>query len=147
VNLTGVFHVARQAARVMVPRGRGAIVHTASELALTGEARTAAYAATKGGILALSRAMAAELAPHGIRVNAVCPGPIDTPLLRAAMESPVTTAEASWEAMMRTIPQRRVGLVDEVAAMVSFLLSEDAAYVTGAEFVVDGGRTACFPTT
>jgi NAD(P)-dependent dehydrogenase (short-subunit alcohol dehydrogenase family) len=144
VNLTGVFHVARQAARVMTPRGRGAIVNTASELAITGEATTAAYAATKGGVLALSRALAAELAPHGIRVNAVCPGPIDTPLLHAEMESLGDRAPARWEAMIGTIPNRRVGTADEVAAMVSFLLSDDAAYVTGAEFVIDGGRTSCF---
>jgi NAD(P)-dependent dehydrogenase (short-subunit alcohol dehydrogenase family) len=144
VNLTGVFHVARQAARVMLPLGRGSIVSTASELALTGEASTAAYAATKGGVLALSRALAAELAPHNIRVNAVCPGPIDTPLLQAEMESLGDRAPARWEAMLGTIPSARVGTAAEVAAMVTFLLSDDAAYVTGAAFVVDGGRTSCF---
>lgn len=144
VNLTGVFHVARQAARVMIPLGRGAIVSTASELAITGEATTAAYAATKGGVLALSRALAAELAPHHIRVNTVCPGPIDTPLLRAEMQSLGDRAPARWEAMIQTIPSARVGTAAEVAAMVTFLLSDDAAYVTGAEFVVDGGRTSCF---
>jgi NAD(P)-dependent dehydrogenase (short-subunit alcohol dehydrogenase family) len=144
VNLTGVFHVARQAARVMLPLGRGSIVNTASELALTGEASTAAYAATKGGVLALSRALAAELAAHHIRVNAVCPGPIDTPLLQAEMESLGDRAPARWEAMLGTIPSARVGTAAEVAAMATFLLSDDAAYVTGAQFVVDGGRTSCF---
>jgi NAD(P)-dependent dehydrogenase (short-subunit alcohol dehydrogenase family) len=144
VNLTGVFNVARQAARVMAPLGRGSIVNTASELALTGEATTAAYAATKGGVLALSRALAAELAPHQIRVNTVCPGPIDTPLLKAEMASLGAGAESRWAAMIGTIPNGRVGEAEEVAAVVAFLLSDEASYVSGAQFVVDAGRTSCF---
>lgn len=82
-NLNGGFYIAREAARRMVPRRRGAIVSTASELSLMGEAGYVAYTATKGAILAMTRALAAELAPFGIRVNAVCPGATDTPMLRA----------------------------------------------------------------
>jgi 3-oxoacyl-[acyl-carrier protein] reductase len=144
VNLTGMFYVARQAARVMARSGRGAIVNTASELALRGEATTVAYSATKGGVLALTQALAAELAPYQIRVNAVCPGPIDTPLLQNEMRSHGDRAQDRWDEMVRSIPQARVGGVDEVASLVSFLLSANAAYITGAHFVIDGGRTSCF---
>jgi NAD(P)-dependent dehydrogenase (short-subunit alcohol dehydrogenase family) len=142
-NLTGSFNVARAAARAMVPRRRGAIVNTASELALMGQAGYVAYTATKGGILALTRALAAELAPDGVRVNAVCPGAVDTPLLRAEFagaDDPV----AERTATERSIALGRLADPEEIARVVKFLLSDDAAYVTGAQYVVDGGRTACF---
>ena len=143
-NLTGNFHVLREAARRMVPRGAGAIVNTASELALVGEAGYGAYTATKGGVLAMTRAVAAELAPHGVRVNAVCPGTTDTPMLRAEYETAhdPTAARADGE---RSIALGRIGQPEEIARVVAFLLSDEARYVTGAHFVVDGGRTSCFP--
>jgi 3-oxoacyl-[acyl-carrier protein] reductase len=144
-NLTGNFNVAREAARHMISQGRGAIVNTASELALTGEAGYAAYTATKGAILAMTRALAAELAPHGVRVNAVCPGAIDTPLLRAeyATADDPTAARAEGES---SIALGRLGRPEEIARVVVFLLSDDAQYTTGAHYLVDGGRTNCFPT-
>jgi NAD(P)-dependent dehydrogenase (short-subunit alcohol dehydrogenase family) len=144
-NLTGNFVVAREAARTMVAQGRGAIVSTASELALIGEAGYAGYTATKGAILAMTRALAAELAPHGIRVNAVCPGPIDTPLLDgdyATAEDP-QAARAEGE---RSMAMGRLGHPEEVARVVVFLLSDESSFVTGAHYVVDGGRTQCLPT-
>ncbi len=144
VNLTGSFFVARQAARVMAPRRRGAIVSTASELALTGQAGYVAYTATKGGILAMTRALAAELAASGVRVNAVCPGAIDTPLLRAEFDTADDPAAERAE-NERSIVLGRLGRPEEIAQTVLFLLSDDAAYVTGAHYVVDGGRTGCFP--
>jgi NAD(P)-dependent dehydrogenase (short-subunit alcohol dehydrogenase family) len=143
-NLTGSFYVARAAARAMVPRRRGAIVNTASELALIGEAGYAAYTATKGGILSMTRALAAELAPHGVRVNAVCPGATDTPLLRAEYRTAPDPAAARREGE-RSIALGRLGEPEDIARVVVFLLSDDAAYVTGSHYVVDGGRTSCIP--
>jgi NAD(P)-dependent dehydrogenase (short-subunit alcohol dehydrogenase family) len=143
-NLTGNFNVLREAARRMLTRGTGAIVNTASELALVGEAGYAAYTATKGGVLAMTRSVAAELAPHGIRVNAVCPGTTDTPMLRAEYETAHDPGAARADGE-RSIALGRIAQAEEIARVVVFLLSDDARYVTGAHFVVDGGRTSCFP--
>lgn len=144
-NLSGNFYVARAAARAMVPRRRGAIVNTASELALIGEAGYAAYTATKGGILSMTRALAAELAPHGVRVNAVCPGATDTPLLRAEYDTAPDPGAARAEGE-GSIALGRLGQPEDIARVVVFLLSDEAAYVTGSHYVVDGGRTTCIPT-
>ena len=144
-NLSGNFYVARAAARAMVPRRRGAIVNTASELALIGEAGYAAYTATKGGILSMTRALAAELAPYGVRVNAVCPGATDTPLLRAEYDTAPDPGAARAEGE-GSIALGRLGQPEDIARVVVFLLSDEAAYVTGSHYVVDGGRTTCIPT-
>jgi NAD(P)-dependent dehydrogenase (short-subunit alcohol dehydrogenase family) len=145
-NLTGNFNVAREAARRMIRSGRGSIVNTASELALGGEPGYVAYTATKGAILSMTRALAAELAVHGIRVNAVCPGATETPLLLAEYGSTPDPALARAEGE-RSIALRRLGRPEEIARVVVFLLSDDAAYVTGAHYVVDGGRTSCLPSS
>jgi NAD(P)-dependent dehydrogenase (short-subunit alcohol dehydrogenase family) len=144
-NLTGCFLVARAAARAMVPRGRGTIVTVASELALMGQAGYVAYTATKGGILSMTRALAAELAPHGIRVNALCPGTVDTPLLAAEFEG-AADPEAEREQTTRSIAAGRIASPDEIAALALFLLSDESSYVTGAHLVADGGRTTCYPS-
>jgi NAD(P)-dependent dehydrogenase (short-subunit alcohol dehydrogenase family) len=144
VNLTGTFNVLRVAARVMSARQRGAIVTTGSELALTGQAGYVAYSASKGGVLAMTRALAAELAPNGVRVNVVCPGTVDTPLLAAEFAlAPDPALER--EATVQGISLRRIGQPYELAPAVVFLLSDAASYMTGTELVVDGGRTGCYP--
>jgi NAD(P)-dependent dehydrogenase (short-subunit alcohol dehydrogenase family) len=143
-NLTGSFFVARAAARVMAPRGRGTIVTVASELALMGQAGYVAYTATKGGILSMTRSLAAELAPHGVRVNALCPGTVDTPLLAAEFDS-AEDPPAERERTTRSIAAGRIADAEEIAALAVFLLSDESSYVTGSHFVVDGGRTGCYP--
>lgn len=143
-NLSGSFHVAREAARVMAPRRRGAIVNTASELALMGQPGYVAYSATKGGVLAMTRALAAELAHSGVRVNAVCPGAIDTPMLQAEFATAPDPA-AERVATERSIAAGRLGRPEEIAQAVLYLLSDESTYVTGSHLVVDGGRTGCFP--
>ncbi len=138
VNLRGMFLVARAVGRRMAADGtRGVIVNMASTNALGGEADFAAYNASKGGVLQLTRTMAVELGPGGIRVNCVCPGFIDTPLNRAlADEEGFRTYERD------RIPLGRRGQPEEVAAVYAFLASDDASYIHGAALVVDGGQTA-----
>jgi NAD(P)-dependent dehydrogenase (short-subunit alcohol dehydrogenase family) len=143
VNLSGNFYTCREAARRMIPAGYGAIVTTGSELGLLGQGGYVGYTATKGGVLAMTRALAAELAVHGIRVNSVSPGETETPMLMAEFAAaPDPAAElAEHEA---TIPLGRIAQPAEIADAVAFLLSDDATYITGTNLVVDGGRTSCF---
>jgi NAD(P)-dependent dehydrogenase (short-subunit alcohol dehydrogenase family) len=143
VNLTGCFNVLRAAARAMKTTG-GTIVNTSSELALIGQAGYVAYTATKGGILSMTRAAAAELAQYGIRVNALCPGTVDTPLLDVEFRSASDPDEARRE-VEETILMARIGRPDEIAEAALYLLSNQSTYTTGAALVVDGGRTACQP--
>jgi 3-oxoacyl-[acyl-carrier protein] reductase len=138
VNLRGMFLVARAVARAMVADGRGgAIVNMASTNALGGEEHFADYNASKGGVLQLTRTMAVELGPKGVRVNCVCPGFIDTPLNRA-----LASEEEFREYERERIPLRRRGRPEEVASAYLFLASDDASFVHGAALVVDGGQTA-----
>ncbi len=138
VNLRGQFLVAQRVTQGMVARGRGgAVVNMASTNALEGEAGYAHYDASKGGIAMLTRTMAIELAPHAIRVNALCPGKIATPLQDGA-EDP-----GYVERFLRDrVPLARAGTPDEVAAAYAFLASDDASYITGALLAVDGGQLA-----
>ena len=138
VNLRGMFLVARAVGRLMVADGAGgAIVNMASTNALGGEELYAAYNASKGGVLQLTRTMAVELGAAGIRVNCLCPGFIDTPLNRGLEdEAWIQTYEREH------IPLGRRGLAEEVAAAYAFLASEEASFIHGAALVVDGGQTA-----
>jgi len=138
INLRGMFLVAQAAAVRMVARGRGgAIVNMSSTNAFEGEAGYTHYNASKGAISMLTRTMAAELGPHGIRVNALCPGKIFTPLQGEA-EDPEYTRRYERE----KIPLGRSGTVEEVAAAYAFLASDEATFITGELLVIDGGQLA-----
>ena len=136
VNIRGTFMCAQAAAREMVKLGGGSIVNLSSHSGLLGSSGRAAYAASKGGIIAMTRVMAVDLAPHGIRVNAIAPGPIDTPRIRASHN------EERHQAWLRAVPLARIGAPEEVAAVAAFLASDDASYVTGQTIAVDGGFSA-----
>ena len=136
VNLTGTFLATQRAAKSMIAAGiAGSIVNMSSVNAQVAIPTIAAYCASKGGVMQLTRASALALAPHGIRVNAVGPGSIDTAMMAAVNENP----EAMRVAMSRT-PLKRMGTPGEVAGVVAFLASDKASYITGETVYVDGGR-------
>lgn len=134
VNLTGVFHVAQTVARHMVAKGSGVIVNTASTAGNVGYPHYADYSASKGGVIALTLAMALELAPT-VRVNAVSPGYVLTPMQRAEY------SEAMLDAVNRKIPLGRHAKPEEIAGLFAFLASEDADFATGQVYVMDGAET------
>ena len=140
VNLTGPFTVCR-AALPHLRATRGCIVNVASIAGLQGQAYTAAYCASKGGLVLLTRALAVELAPDGVRVNCVCPAAVDTPLL--ADVAPRIPADADPRLLDR-LQMLMPGLVTpgQVAAAVAYLASDEAAFVTGHALALDGGRSA-----
>lgn len=140
INLKGVFFGCKHAIPQMAQQGNGAIVNTASELAIVAQPHYGAYCATKAGVLALTRTLALEWAAKGIRINAVCPGPIQTPLLQAEFDLAIDPAAEEMLAI-ESIPAGRLGTPEEIARVVLFLASEDAQFVHGAAIVADGGKT------
>lgn len=141
VNLKGVFLCSRAVIPVMQQQGSGVIINVASELGLVGEAGVAAYCASKGGVVMLSKAMAIDHGPQGIRVNCLCPGPVTTQLLED-----VFAGSDDPEGMRRTFESqtvlKRLGRPEDIAAAAAFLASDDAAFMAGSDLVIDGGWTA-----
>ncbi len=134
VNVKGTFLCAQAGARDMVKLGGGRIVNFSSHSGLLGSSGRAAYAASKGGVIAMTRVMAIDLAQHGITVNAIAPGPIAVPRQKHNEERRV-----AW---LRAVPLARYGTAEDVAGAALFLVSDDASYITGQTIAVDGGFTA-----
>jgi NAD(P)-dependent dehydrogenase (short-subunit alcohol dehydrogenase family) len=143
VNVKGVFLGLRHVLPEMIRQGSGAVVNTASVAGLVGTPGMPAYVASKHAVIGLTKTTAGEVARSGIRVNAVCPGPVDTRMIHAIEEQLAPGNAASvGERYQAAIPSGRYTTVDEIANMVLFLCSDLASNTTGGQFVVDGGRTA-----
>jgi len=143
VNLTSVYLCCRYAIEHMRAAGGGSIINTASFVAVLGSATSQiSYTASKGGVLALSRELGVQFAREGIRVNALCPGPINTPLLQELFAKDPERAARR----MVHIPMGRFGEANEIAAAVAFLASDDASFITASTFLVDGGISGAYVT-
>ena len=143
VNLKSVYLCCRAALRHMVPAGRCSIINTASFVAVMGSATSQiSYTAAKGGVLAMSRELGVQYARQGIRVNALCPGPVNTPLLQELFAKDPERAARR----LVHIPAGRFAEAEEMAAAVAFLASDDASFITAATFLVDGGISSAYVT-
>ena len=138
VNARGTFLCCKHAIPSMVARGGGSIVNMGSVAGLVGLRNRAAYCASKGAVIALTRALAVDHVADGVRVNAVCPGTVDSPWVRRLVDE----IGESLDALRARHPMGRLGEPDEIAAAVLYLASDDAAFVTGTAFAIDGGLTA-----
>jgi NAD(P)-dependent dehydrogenase (short-subunit alcohol dehydrogenase family) len=142
VNLKGVFLGCKYGIPALLRAGGGSIVNTASFVALMGAATSQiAYTASKGGVLAMTREIAVVYARRGIRANALCPGPVDTPLLQQLLAEPAARARR-----LVHVPMGRLALASEVARAALYLASDESSYVNGTTFLVDGGITAAYVT-
>jgi meso-butanediol dehydrogenase / (S,S)-butanediol dehydrogenase / diacetyl reductase len=140
INVNAVFYMSREALKVMRAQGSGAIVNLSSTCGLVGSQCLTAYCASKGAVSLMTQAMALDCALDGIRVNAVCPGATDTPMLFSAHKVRPSRAEMD-EVQKLTVPMQRMARPEEVVQVILFLASSDAGYVTGALLPVDGGYT------
>lgn len=143
INLKSVYLCCRAALRHMVPQGSGSIINTASFVAVMGSATSQiSYTASKGGVLAMSRELGVQFARQGIRVNALCPGPVNTPLLQELFAKDPERAARR----LVHIPMGRFANPEELAAAVAFLASDDSSFITGSTFLVDGGISGHYVT-
>jgi NAD(P)-dependent dehydrogenase (short-subunit alcohol dehydrogenase family) len=143
VNTTSVYLCCKYAIPIMQAQGKGSIINTASFVALMGAATSQiAYTASKGGVLAMTRELGVQFAREGIRVNALCPGPVATPLL---MELFAKDPERAARRLVH-VPMGRFAQPEEIAATVAFLASDDASFITASTFLVDGGLTGAYVT-
>ena len=140
INLYGPLHMHHVVVRGMAQRGFGRVVNVASDAGRVGSSGEAVYAACKGGIIAFTKTLARELARAGVTLNVLCPGPTDTPLFDAVKASSPAGAKIG-DAMARAIPLKRIGTPDDYPGTIAFLLSDDAAYITGQTISVSGGLT------
>jgi NAD(P)-dependent dehydrogenase (short-subunit alcohol dehydrogenase family) len=143
VNTKSMFLMAKYAVPAMRKSGGGVIINMASDAGLIGNPKTAAYCASKGAVIALTKAMAVDHAPDGIRVNCMCPGAIDTPLHKQVMNELTPEEAEAWRSRVKVrYPLGRIGTPDEVANLALFLASDRSSFMTGAAVSIDGGLTA-----
>ena len=143
VNVVGVFLGMKHVLPVMLKQNKGSIINTASIAGLIGSPQIAVYSASKHAVIGLTRSAAWECTGTGVRVNCVCPGMIDSRMLSAILEGRNTgNAPVPQQKIVERIPARRLGHASEVASIVAFLASDEASYVSGSAYTVDGGRTA-----
>ena len=143
INLTSVYLCCKYVLPHMQRQGKGSIINTASFVAVLGAATSQiSYTASKGGVLAMTRELGVQFAREGIRVNALCPGPINTPLLQELFAADPERAARR----LVHVPMGRFGEPDEIAAAVAFLASDDSSFITASQFLVDGGITGAYVT-